>query len=791
MRGAADAAFGLSPAGQIVLWNEQAHRLLGWNKTEAVGQPCAKILGCRDGMGNPLCKETCPVLEGLRHTRGMPSTPFIVKHRSGRDLRLTRASIAVPSGAGPRALVLLQAHSATVFGTPQLDEGFAQVSAASPPTAGATRQRADQHRVAIGAADIPAVARAADQTASSLEASITEALDSLLSISSAEAAELFITMPTNPNRLVLGAHRGKGRRAFCTQSEFEWGAGLPGLAIKEGPIVCLDVTLDQRYLREQVKRKGYTMCMAVPLHGVDHPLGSLLLTWPRRSPRGTNERSFVFVLEEVASYISLLLRTGRLTLAERVRSSDNEELKLTMPPAYKGARRVLEVLRQTTAADAAILKTAVAPADSLPAQRTGALSERAANKAAALCNPNLCPIAQRGGGPFRSGRRPPGSRPAAAGARGGTPGRPPCAAALGRWPNALCLPLVTGHRLVGISLFLYRGINNVPGRHIVPLHGLYRWAARNLHEAGQAVEPDMIERLQLPALVTGAKAAEPLPARSQTTVPLAIYGLGRFRIFTNGKPLADRAFRRRRSLEILKILLTHYGTRLHRDELVELLWPDELPKAAERSVKVAIHYLRRALATNGGQQTREFILTQNGGYAFNTEAVHFFDVQAFLAACAQTQQAAVAGNGEAAVTAGTAAMELYRGDFLQEEPYADWAALRRETLRDALIKTLKYTAAAHTYLNAWDAAVHVLTRALEIDDAQEDVHRRLMELYWRMGRRDEAIRQYHLCKRALARALDLKPELETTALLQTIRSSNVGPKTYLPLDCNPFGTPIF
>src|SRR5262249_47955376 len=119
------------------------------------------------------------------------------------------------------------------------------------------------------------------------------------------------------------------------------------------------------------------------------------------------------------------------------------------------------------------------------------------------------------------------------------------------------------------------------------------------------------------------------------------------------------------------------------------------------------------------------------------------------------------------------ALTLYRGDLLEglrvkEGPFEDWLTAERARLRqlalDALTKVLAYQT------RAGDAAraVHTAARLLALDPVQEPVHRALMRLYARQGRRAEALRQYQVCVNVLQRELRVEPEAETQHLYREI-----------------------
>src|SRR5207302_1143034 len=87
---------------------------------------------------------------------------------------------------------------------------------------------------------------------------------------------------------------------------------------------------------------------------------------------------------------------------------------------------------------------------------------------------------------------------------------------------------------------------------------------------------------------------------------------------------------------------------------------------------------------------------------------------------------------------------------------AERARLRQLAL-DGLARLLVLrTRAADT-----ERAIHAASRLLALDPLQEPVHRTLMRLYARQGRRGAALRQYQLCVDVLQRELRAEPEAET------------------------------
>src|ERR1700686_1275155 len=71
--------------------------------------------------------------------------------------------------------------------------------------------------------------------------------------------------------------------------------------------------------------------------------------------------------------------------------------------------------------------------------------------------------------------------------------------------------------------------------------------------------------------------------------------LGRFRVAFDGRVATAEAWRRTRSAALVKLLALAEEHRLHREQVMEALWPDLEPEAAAANLRKAVHFVRRAL----------------------------------------------------------------------------------------------------------------------------------------------------------------------------------------------------
>src|SRR5437868_8353803 len=73
--------------------------------------------------------------------------------------------------------------------------------------------------------------------------------------------------------------------------------------------------------------------------------------------------------------------------------------------------------------------------------------------------------------------------------------------------------------------------------------------------------------------------------------------LGRFRVTIDGRAVPAGDWRRGRSVALVKLLALAPGFYLHREQVMDALWPELAPDAAASNLRKAVHFARHALST--------------------------------------------------------------------------------------------------------------------------------------------------------------------------------------------------
>jgi DNA-binding SARP family transcriptional activator len=231
--------------------------------------------------------------------------------------------------------------------------------------------------------------------------------------------------------------------------------------------------------------------------------------------------------------------------------------------------------------------------------------------------------------------------------------------------------------------------------------------------------------------------------------------LGRAQVRSGEAQLGGRWLAQRPG-QLLKLLIATRGRVVHAEEIAHALWPDA-GYEAPGNVRHHMHALRRRLEPRRANRApSEFIVTRGSGYQLDPARVTI-DADVF-AERAEAGLAAIAegdlehGRGLLAEAAG-----LYGGDFLADEPYAEWALHERDRLRDLASRVLRTLASLDGASGDVEASYRQLRRLGELEPLDTDVQRELLAMCLRRGRRTEAARRYQALRVRTMRELGQEP----------------------------------
>ena len=258
---------------------------------------------------------------------------------------------------------------------------------------------------------------------------------------------------------------------------------------------------------------------------------------------------------------------------------------------------------------------------------------------------------------------------------------------------------------------------------------------------------------------------------SESLVPpqmvfLRAHCFGNFEVYLNEKRLDKWSSLKAKSL--LKFLISRRGKPVTKDVLVEMLWPNCNPEVGSNNLKSAIYALRQVLRQGGlnydNKTNYPFVQFSEARYILSPELELWVDVDDFEHMWKAGQRLEKQGDLEGAAKQYQLADELYRGDYLEDEPYTEWTLLRREALKDVYLAILGKLTSISFRASDCDNCITYSQKILAKDSCHEEAYRWLIRCYVHLGQRHRAQQWYNLCATTLKRELDSMPDRETTSL---------------------------
>lgn len=242
-------------------------------------------------------------------------------------------------------------------------------------------------------------------------------------------------------------------------------------------------------------------------------------------------------------------------------------------------------------------------------------------------------------------------------------------------------------------------------------------------------------------------------ARAQPVAPLYIQTLGGFRVLRNGSPVPVTAWQSKKARDLVKILVTRRGRPVTRELLVSLLWPKEPADRVGNRLSVALSTARTVLGSQRG--ATEHCLINDGDTVRLDLDVATVDVLSFLANAGRGLHAWRHDQPEAWMLLRAAEAE-YTGDFLEEDPYEDWATELREEARLTYVQVATVLAGHTTQTGEHVTASRYCLRILERDQYNEPAHLALVRAQAAAGSHGEARRRYRTYVARMAE-IDIEP----------------------------------
>ncbi|HKP54521.1 MAG TPA: BTAD domain-containing putative transcriptional regulator [Chloroflexia bacterium] len=269
--------------------------------------------------------------------------------------------------------------------------------------------------------------------------------------------------------------------------------------------------------------------------------------------------------------------------------------------------------------------------------------------------------------------------------------------------------------------------------------------------------------------------ALPPPASESVSNAIKVNLLGSFRMSIGGHDLGPHVPGQVQT--VLKFMMSQGGHPTSKDALLDLLWPESNPTITSSRLRVLMHTLRRSVACKH-LGFGDLLVTSGNNFLVNPKASVWVDVDEFERRWHKGWRLARSGNKAEAMYEYEQAEMLYVGDYLEDDPYADWTLLKREALRDAYSTMLTMLSSMSIETGDYTGAIIWAQKLLAQDNCREDAYRLLMTSHHLLGQHSRSAYWYGLCVRALERELGLEPSQQTQELYKEIIGAGIKPSPF-------------
>ncbi|MEW6230938.1 MAG: BTAD domain-containing putative transcriptional regulator [Chloroflexota bacterium] len=252
---------------------------------------------------------------------------------------------------------------------------------------------------------------------------------------------------------------------------------------------------------------------------------------------------------------------------------------------------------------------------------------------------------------------------------------------------------------------------------------------------------------------------------------LRLQTLGAFRAWRGDVEITDKEWRREKARHLFLLLVNGRGRMMQRDQIMDTLWPDLGAQAARRDFKVALNAMNNALEPGRRSGAEAFYVSRQGQcYGFVPGSGYWLDAEEFESLVDRGMRLADRADRRAAEVL-QRALALYKGDYLQDCLYEDWASAERERLLALYLRALEKLAQLMAEKGEHQACIQACHRILARDQCWEEAYRLLMQCYSQLGNRAMALRTYERCVEALRQELGIGPMAQTVSLYEDMARS--------------------
>lgn len=232
--------------------------------------------------------------------------------------------------------------------------------------------------------------------------------------------------------------------------------------------------------------------------------------------------------------------------------------------------------------------------------------------------------------------------------------------------------------------------------------------------------------------------------------------------------LDDKNIRSKKIWTPLEYMIAFRSRDISREELIEVIDPQEKSENPSNTLKTLIHRMRHTLDELHMADGKDIIIQSRGSYAWNPQIPCEVDTELFESLC---QEGDRAEDSEEKLQAYEKAIRLYKGDFLPKSAMESWAVQLNVYYHTMYINTAHKAVELYRAMGKFNQIVETCQNALKIDPYDEFFYRELILALVELKNSQAALDQYQKMSSLFYKEFGVTPSKELTKLYREIIKS--------------------
>ncbi|NSW50923.1 MAG: hypothetical protein HPY85_00265 [Anaerolineae bacterium] len=231
-----------------------------------------------------------------------------------------------------------------------------------------------------------------------------------------------------------------------------------------------------------------------------------------------------------------------------------------------------------------------------------------------------------------------------------------------------------------------------------------------------------------------------------------------FAIWRGTQEIDQQEWKREKARQLMQLLVAHRGKWMHRDQLINMLWPETLTDAAANNLKVVFNALNQVLEPERVRGAQPFFVErQQELYRLNPTARIMIDTELFEKAAASNTLMDL-----------EAAVDLYQGHYFEDSYVQEWLVVEEQFYHQQFLLAAEKLTHLLIDDSKLEQALEITFRILAQDNVWESAYRLQMRIFHRMGRYSMVRTVYKQCVEAFERQFNAPPSPKIRQLYEEL-----------------------